>query len=110
MSNNKLNQREKTANSIVKKLTKNPLAFLLKQDAILNEFGGEPILSYTKKGNFIAIKCVDESRFIVAVSDKNGKTGGDDIEIAIGFSEQLSTLMHLMYEDTFLNVDVDAAA
>ena len=96
ISKSKLNQNEKLAASIVKKLIENPFSYLSKQNISLDDFNDEPMISYHIKDKFVVIHSDEEGFFIVAVSDENGK------KIVTGFSEKLSILTYMMYEDLLL--------
>lgn len=94
MRNTELSKSQKLAGNIASNVAKEPLPFLLSLDARLDDFEGIPMFSCHSNDKFIAIKCEEEGEFIVAVHDE--KSG---MEIALGFSEKLSTLTYLMYED-----------
>lgn len=94
MHNTELSKSQKLAGYIASNVAKEPLDFLLEQNARLDNFEGGPMFSYHTDDKFIVIKCEEEGDFIVAVYDKE-----DSMEIALGFSEKLSILTYLMYED-----------
>lgn len=94
MHNTELSKSQKLAGNIASNVAKEPLPFLLSLDARLDDFEGMPMFSCHSNDKFIAIKCEEEGEFIVAVHDEKG-----GMEIALGFSEKLSTLTYLMYED-----------
>ncbi|NQZ88497.1 MAG: hypothetical protein HRT54_13070 [Colwellia sp.] len=93
MHNVKLNQSQKLANEIVEAITEDPLAYLIEQDAILDTFKDKKIITYHKEEKHIAITCNEEGDFIVAVNDKNG------MKVETGFSEKLSIITDIFYED-----------
>lgn len=108
---NKLNRCEKLATRTVAELIRNPLSYLLKQGFSLDDFQGEPIINYNIKDKSVVINCEEEGFFIVAVSDENGT------ETSTGFSEKLSIVTYMMYEDLLLEknpssykVNLNAAA
>jgi hypothetical protein len=100
MHNTKLNQSQRNAGYIAQSVAKEPLAFLLEQDARLDDYEGGPMFSYHKNDEFISIKCEEDGSFIVAVF-----TNESGMEIALGFSERFSSLTYLMYEDLLSGAD-----
>lgn len=95
---------KKLATKIMKKLIDDPLNYILNFNCNLHDCDGEPQFRFVYKKKWIAINCDEEGYCIVGVIDES------DVETAKGFSEKLSILMYMMYEDIYINKDFDDAA
>jgi len=92
------------ATKIMEKLINEPFPYLLKKEASLYDISNEPQFRFMHKDKLIAINCNEEGHCMVGVIDK------DNVETAKGFSEKLSILMYMMYEDLYINGEFDDAA
>ena len=92
------------ATKIMEKLIGKPLPYLLNKKAHLHDCDGEPQFRFMYKKKLIAINCDEEGYCMVGVIDESG------VETAKGFSEKLSILMYMMYEDIYINRGFEDAA
>jgi hypothetical protein len=95
---------KKLATKIMKKLIDDPLNYLLNFNCNLHDCDGEPQFRFMLKNKLIAINCDEEGYCMVGVIDESG------VETAKGFSEKLSILMYMMYEDIYINRGFEDAA
>lgn len=95
---------KKLATKIMNKLIDEPLNYLLNFNCNLHDYDGEPQFRFMLKNKLIAINSDEEGYCMVGVIDESG------VETAKGFSEKLSILMYMMYEDIYINKDFGDAA
>jgi hypothetical protein len=95
MRNIKLSQSQILANETVEAIIEDPLAYLIEQDAILDTFKGKKIITYHREEKHLSITCDEEGNFMVGVNDKK------DMLVATGFSEKLSIITDILYEEQF---------